>query len=141
MTIDELTFPVLTIQSGIMSVELTGTELTTCSPRALRTGFYKNLTIIDSTGIRVRGKSASKIGYAGPFWGFSLLKERGLRVEIELSPQTHTVTLSEAKEEIMKGFRKDRLSWEACGSLEELDEMVKKSNSFKELFELRFWRG
>lgn len=139
MQISELQFPVLTVANGMIQSAKDMDELTACSPGGLKSGAFRGMKIIDSNGKAVKVVDARKAGYRGPFFGFRLFLPRRLRADLSLGPMLGVVSLEELKAELKAQFRKDR-SWEACGSLQELDEVVTRSNSREELINLGIWK-
>jgi hypothetical protein len=84
----ELAFPVLCFSRGhnVLHYARHADELLVCSAKALRSGFYQQMEIVDSNAERYGVQGAEKTGHVGPFWGFNVLGGQTIRVALALEP-------------------------------------------------------
>ncbi len=57
--------------------------LTRCGEKALREGYHRGSLIVDSSGREYRVLGAEQVGYATPFWGYSLFRRREFRIALK----------------------------------------------------------
>jgi hypothetical protein len=134
MKLSDLDFPVASFaKDNITFYARDINELTTCSSVGFKNGFYNNLIIVDSRGTKCKVIRAVKAGTVGPFWGFSLLHGRWLRVNLELAKMEEELSLNDFKDKILTVFKKDEFFWDSGGELNELKQFVINANSFKEI--------
>ena len=101
----ELPFPVLCLSRGhnILYYARHADELLVCSARALRSGFYHRMVIVDAQAQRYRVQDALKTANLGPCWGFNMLGGQTIRValDLELLP---TQSVEALKEEVLQAM-------------------------------------
>lgn len=106
-------FPVLAISSdGNISVSTAAADFETVNALALRSGYYKDLEIIQSDGLTFRVSDVTDIRPGGPFWGVRFMKPRRLRVRIHLEPMGR-LDLDAAKAKVINAVERDPHTWEA----------------------------
>jgi hypothetical protein len=135
----KIEFPVITFQKQNIVLSIRNEDiLTRCGKRGLKNGCYENLFIVDSSGRGYTVNGARNVGYAGRFWGFSLLTERKLRVELQFDSGPVNVPLEELKERVCKALDAGpRL----CGGSEDIEDIkarVRVSKSHREIIDLLF---
>jgi hypothetical protein len=130
-SVKDLTFPVVTLEGSIVYLIKDTETITSCSPDALRTGYFKKLKIICMDGRQFAVKSANKVGVKKPWWKTPMFLTI-LVVSLELE-EASSVTLDELKSSLLKAFRADRASWESVLGYKEFAAEVKKCQSFREV--------
>jgi hypothetical protein len=100
----------------------------------LRSDYYEKLIVTDAEGITYRVAEVIKVGWVGWFWGFSLIFSRRAKIVLQLSPAPKQFSLQEAKDIILRDFRKSS-EWSSRGNLDELKKSVASATTFRELFE------
>jgi hypothetical protein len=105
-----LPFPVLCLSRGhnVLHYARHADELLVCSAKALRSGFYHHMEIVDAHAQRYRVQGALKTDNVGPFWGFNLLGGQTIRValELELLPNQSVEVL---KEQVLQAMNDSEL--------------------------------
>lgn len=130
---NEIKYPVIAFaKGGVIHFARNEDDLIICSTRGLKTGFYNGLNIIDSEGNSFVVQEAKKVGYAGFLWGFSLIFGQRIRVELIFRDAKKYYSMEDFKEKILKQLNKNKHFWNSGGNFEELAEMIKSGNSFKE---------
>jgi hypothetical protein len=112
-------------------------SLTTCGTGAFKNNFYKNMVIIDSLLTRYVIESAVKTGYAGRFWGLSLLYTRLIKVKLIFNQEPYSILLDDVKR-IMCRSIDNHSFWLSSGCPEELKKAILSSSTFDELIKLPF---
>jgi len=130
----EIQYPIITI-SSTNHIEFVNNddELKKCNYRALKTGYYNGLTLIDSDSTKYRVQNAKKIGTTGIFWGLNLFKGQQLKVELTIDEKTEPVELNEFRELLIKAINKDKYFWDSDGNLRQRIEFIGKASSIKEV--------
>lgn len=84
----DLSYPVMCFSRGhqILHYARHADELMVCRAKALNSGFYQHMEIVDRNAQRFGVQAAEKITPVGPFWGFNLLGGQTLRVALALEP-------------------------------------------------------
>ncbi len=80
MTINDLNFPVICFSMNLVREKTTLDSLTMCSKGALRNGYFENLSIVDSKGVRLNISGAKKLRGVGFLWGYNIFLS--LRIKI-----------------------------------------------------------
>jgi len=130
-----LQFPVLCRSQNLVRVKLTEDELTTCNRLGLKNGWYRGMTVVDSTGTGIKIKDARKLRGIGLFWGYNVFLNQRIKVELEPSGEPFAVTVGEVRDMALKSFRSWH-GWQSRGDFEELQDKVQKAQTIPELIEL-----
>jgi len=72
-------------------------SLTTCGEAGLRSGFFDDLVLIDADGYKYKVGHVEKLGPAGPFGGFRLLRSRKVKIALDLGAP-EKLTLAQTKQ-------------------------------------------
>jgi len=132
--IHEIKYPAIAFaRGGITHFARNEADLTICSRRGLKNGFYNGLNLIDSEGNSFDIQGAKKVGYNGSLWGFSLMFGQRIRVDLIFSGSTKYLSIEDFKEKILREFNKQKGFWNSGGNLEELKLTIKMINSYKEI--------
>lgn len=132
--VHEIKYPVIAFaKGGVIHFARNEADLTICSTRGLKNGFYNGLNIIDSEGNSFDVQGAKKVGYAGFLWGFSLTFGQRIRVELIFSGSNKDLSIEDFKEKTLKQLKKNKHFWNSGGNFEELTVMIKSGKSFKEI--------
>lgn len=130
----EIKYPVITFaESSIIYFARNQDDLTISSIKGWRNGFYNSLNIIDSEGNSFDVQEAKKVGYAGLFWGISIISGQKIRVELIYTKANKGLSVVDFKEKILKQLKKDKHFWNAGGNFDELIVKVRNGKSYKEI--------
>lgn len=88
-------------------------DIVLCTRREMRKGYYRDLVILDSQCRKIMIKDAVKIGY-GPLDRSWFMYGLRIKVALELS-EPQILSLSEFKEVILTGMKKEQDFWESGG--------------------------
>ena len=105
--------------------------LTTCSPQALKHGYYNGLKIAALDGRQFIVKSARKLATKKQWWIKPIFLTL-ISVDLEIE-ENGCVSLDELKRILLKAFKANRYIWEASMSYEEFAREIGKCRSFKEI--------
>jgi hypothetical protein len=129
-------FPVIVFtKEGHMLSDPDWKNLTTLSHKAWRQGVYNGLTIVDSSGLGYTVNAANKVGYPGFLFGYSLLKERAVKVNLAFETDPRPFPLEELKTRVHNSIRVARHFWMAA-DMKRLLTAIKDASSHKEIIEL-----
>jgi hypothetical protein len=132
--IDNIKFPAITFaKKNVVAFARDLDDLTICSRRALRRGYYNGLSIIDSSGAHYRVISAREVDTIGFFFGFSLMFGQRLRVDIEIEEPCSSISIDELKKTLIKAINEDRYSWNSGGDLGRILQKIKESSNHSEI--------
>jgi hypothetical protein len=128
-------FPVVSFsKTGLMYIAKNIDDLSVCSNRGWRSGFYSGLTIVDSSGMAIKIREARKIGTVGFLWGLSLVW--GQRIKVELIEEGRDkMAIDRFKERVCRQLEKDRHFWNSGGNLDNSILNIKMLGSHKEINE------
>jgi hypothetical protein len=132
MNVDDLRYPVLAQTKYGLSCMAGPHRLTVGFVRNVRSGYYKDLRIIGFDGVTYRVSGITEQGWVGPFWGFSILYSRRVRLGIEVVRAEEQLSLEDVKEVILRDFKKSP-EWLARGDFEELKMSVIAAETTGEL--------
>jgi hypothetical protein len=90
-------FPVLGVSRGHLVSFRDEDSLTTCGEAGLQSGFFDDLVLIDADGYRYKVGHVEKLGPAGPFGGFRLLRSRKVKIALDLGTP-EKLTLAQTKQ-------------------------------------------
>jgi hypothetical protein len=90
-------FPVLGLSRGHLVSFRDEDSLTTCGEAGLQSGFFDDLVLIDADGYRYKVGHVEKLGPAGPFGGFRLLRSRRIKIALDLGVP-EKLTLAQTKQ-------------------------------------------
>jgi len=90
-------FPVLGLSRGHLVSFRDEDSLTTCGEAGLRSGFFDDLVLIDADGYKYKVGHVEKLGPAGPFGGFRLLRSRKVKIALDLGAP-EKLTLAQTKQ-------------------------------------------
>ena len=90
-------FPVLGVSRGHLVSFRDEDSLTTCGEAGLRSGFFDDLVLIDADGHKYKVDRVEKLGPAGPFGGFRLLRSRRIKIALDLGAP-EKLTLAQTKQ-------------------------------------------
>jgi hypothetical protein len=109
-------------------------EITTCTKVSLKNNYFKNLKIIDSEGFIYIIENARKTGTIGPFWGYNILLNQKLKVELLFKNKSkNPIELKELKDKILTAFKKDEYFWNSDGNLEIRKTFIQKAGTHREI--------
>jgi hypothetical protein len=98
MTVNAINrFPVLGLSRGHLIAFRDLDALTTCGEAGLKSGFFKDLVLLDAEGNKYKVTGTRNLGAAGPFGGFRLLRSRKIRIDLDLAAP-EKLSLEEAKQ-------------------------------------------
>ena len=94
--------------------------------------FYKNLTIINSNGEVYHSIDARVLGNAKIFYYLKYFQKM-YQVEVIYDKKIDYITLEDLKIKIIQFIKKSPKKWLALDTIEEIQKMIEKTNSYKEL--------
>ncbi len=132
----KIQYPIITI-SGKSHIEFitNDRDLKICNKRALKNGYYNNLTIIDSGSKKIKIQSAKKEGTAGFLWGLNLFKGQQLVVSLNYSEKIERVKLNEFQKLLIKLINKDKYFWDSDNNLKKRIDFIINANSIENILE------
>lgn len=132
----DIAFPVLNFSYGEKHIEVVenSDNLETCSSVAMKKGYFEKLLIVDSKGKLFSVKDVKKRSYAGPFWGFSLLYNRKLKVKLDLAEPVQ-LTLDDFKDRVCNVIDSDANFWSANADPKDIKADIRKAKTFKEVIQ------
>jgi hypothetical protein len=129
-------FPVIVFtKKGHMLSHPNWKHLTTLSHKGWERGGYNGLKIVDSNGLCFTVREAKKVGYPGLFFGYSLLKQRGVRVDLAYDSEPRTLPLLELKQMVVASIQSARSFWVAA-DMKQLLRELKAATSHQRIIEL-----
>jgi hypothetical protein len=132
----ELKYPIIAFaKKNIIHFARNNDDLTICSRRGLKNGFYDGLVIVDSDGNKFEIDKAQKIGTSGFFFGINLIYGQKLKLKLIFSNKVEKMSIEEFKESINRVFRNNEYFWNSDGELNYKKSYIKDSNSFSEIIE------
>jgi hypothetical protein len=120
----KISFPAITIsKKNILGVVFNEEELTTCTAKALKNGFFDKLKILDSTGKcylveKAYKKSLKKI---------SIFLDIYLFVNLEFNEKIETLTIDKIKTFVKKIISKNRSFWSSSGNISEIYQKIESA--------------
>src|SRR5690606_1508844 len=108
-------------------------DLTTCSVRGWRSGFYNQLIIVDCMGITYTVYEAKRVGYVGFLWGFSLAYGQKIRIKLICRRNTIVYSITDFKIKMSKQLKKDMQFWNSGGNADELVSRINSAKSFNDI--------
>lgn len=125
--LEHITFPVAMINTEkILEFSRDERDLTSCSKIALKNGFYKNLVIIDSNGIKYI--SVDAFSSDSKLW--NLLKET-VHIKIVFADYVEQLDIADIRKLILTAMQNNRDFWEAGGNYSELEAIVSTGKTAK----------
>ena len=109
-------------------------RLTTCAYEFWEKGGHNGLMIIDSQGVELIVKEARKIGYPGFLFGYSLLRHRGVKVELVYETESRLIPLEELKSRVIDCIKSERDFWGAA-DLKALFRQIRDAKTHKQIIE------
>jgi len=112
-TVDDLKYPVITVsRPGYIDVQESPESLTTGYARRVRKRWYEGMTIVDRDLERYSVVEARIVGGVGPFWGYSLMYSRRVRLIFDLESRG-LAALDELRELVCRAMKRDPHLWES----------------------------
>ena len=105
MTVDDLVFPILHFEPGFVSAARSADELLTTTMTPVKSGYYRNQLLVDSTGNAVRIKDAKKLHHIGRFWGYDMLLVQHIRMELIFKGEPFEMPLEELRKKTLSALR------------------------------------
>jgi hypothetical protein len=107
-------------------------SLKTADKQLTESGIFNNVTIVDAEGDTYLINEAHILGWATPFWGYSL-KKPGRQVKIDFRLETKgKYSLDDLKTEIRQRVRQNSYFRESF-NWEELENHISTSNTVRQL--------
>lgn len=132
----ELKYPIIAFgKRNVIHLARNSDDLTICSRRGLKNGFYNGLLIIDIDGNNYEIENAQKIGTVGLLFGFNILYGQKLKIKLNFSSKSGKITIEEFKENILKVYKNDAYFWNSGGNLSTMKSFILNAVSFKEIIE------
>lgn len=136
---DVMQYPVICLSQGWIQSEISEQSLTRCGIKAFKNGWYKKMIIIDSDGVEYVVKDVYQVGYDGPFWGFRFLKQRQIKVDLEIE-MSKKLDIDTFQNMIYDYIKKKASFWSSGGSITEIKRQIKESKTFRDIIDLPIFR-
>lgn len=126
-------YPVFAIKKDcdMVYVFLRERDLKITSSRLLADGVFHNVSLIDASGLSYKIKSTYKVKELGLF-NF-LRKEKIILIDFVFEDEINQVDLTSFKHFVVSKIKRHKLYWEETWNISELEELIHKSNSYKEI--------
>jgi len=134
MAVADLRYPVISFSDQVFEVLPSAKELTTIPSRTLRSGWFNQMLIVDSTNKAHRVKAARKLHNAGYTW-IGPFPVRLVKVDLEFDGEPFLVSIAEIKQHVYNAT----IAWhglQSQGDFEELQERIQKAETITELIEV-----
>lgn len=105
MTIDDLEFPILTFNQGIVLIEQSADAFTLCE-RGVIKRWYCGLLIVDSYGRAARVTDVRVLHPVGPLWGYNIWLRQKVRVELVLTEESPAMPLEDVKRRVTSALKR-----------------------------------
>jgi hypothetical protein len=102
---------------------------------ALRNGWFENLSVVDSKGIKLSIAGAKKLRGVGFLWGYNIFLNQRIKVELFTKGAPTQASISDVKQLVLNSFRKWH-GWASRGDFDELRDAVKNASSIPEIIAL-----
>lgn len=123
-----LRFPVLSFSNpSIIEVVTSMSELTTCTSKALKDGYYTNLKVVDVELNEFTVESARKIRPIDSVWNYIFFLNQKIRVELVVPNLPRKITLDDLKKLVSESFS----SWHGWSSRDDFNELKRKVRDAK----------
>jgi hypothetical protein len=127
-------FPAILIdKNNIIHFVRNNIELTTCSVKSWKKGYFNNLIIIDSMGFSNIVEKAVKVGYANAFFGLSLLYGQRIKVKLIFKNGDKTYDIDNFKTLIIKKIIKDKYFWNSGGNYDDIIKEINDKHNIKDI--------
>lgn len=107
-------------------------DLTSCSDKALKNGFYKGLVIIDSSGKSLKIINAQK----NKIKKFSIFLNHIISVDLEYDSKVINFSVSQFKEKIISMIEKKKGFWSSAWDINELKDEIDKAENYEDVMQL-----
>lgn len=134
--LEQMQFPVLCITKKYSRVEKSLDAFQVTTAAGLKNGIYKNITVIDSSGMVFKVKDAKKLHGVGLFGGYNLFLNQKIKVSIEFEDYTENLSIDDFKEKIWKQVKKEEYFWSSAWDMNELKSEINKAEKFEEIMNL-----
>lgn len=135
---NRLAFPIIAVsEHGGIDLHYTPEELTQSYAKRVRRGWYRNMVLLGSNGMKCAVTSVVVLGGLGPWFGFSLLYSRRVRVRLELEPPI-MASLEDSKSLLLEAVRKEPHLWNSSVdvSLRTWKRRIQEAPSFAALVQV-----
>ncbi len=136
MGASDLLYPILCITKYGIEIRKTTDDLGTEFQTFWAKGGFNNMEIIDCGGAKYKVIVAKKLGGAGPFWGYSLMYSRRIKVDLEIEKVADNIPVSEVRNLIFADFSKDWEIWEGRADFDDLKTSIDNAKTIAEIIQL-----
>ena len=134
--VNNLIYPVLRINQGMIFLAMDAARITTCSKIALSNGFFKNQNILDSSGNMFLVNEAKKLHGLGPFCGYNIFLNQRIQVQLDLSFESK-LSLSQIKYLVLKALKNNQ-GWDSLDGIEDITKTVEEAPSIGKIINFIF---
>ena len=129
---DLLRYPVLEFAKGMVFPARRVEELEQCTKPALRSGFFNDLLLIDSSGKSWKIAGARKLRGVGPVFGFNVFLNQRIQVALTASGPEQIVGVEEVRRLVLSAIR-GKQEWNSTEDSDELVAIVDRAQSISEI--------
>jgi hypothetical protein len=123
-------------KSGHVNFALNYGELTTCGQKEANSEWWRGMLIVDSAGAGYIADGVADARGKGKFWGFSLMRQRAMQVDLILNPEVRSIPLAELKERLRNHIMKERFFYNEAWDLKKLLKYIQEAATHEELIRL-----
>ena len=132
----EIKFPAIEVAPLTVTPRRSSEEVSVCAAKVLKTSFFKDYRLIDSTLRSFRASAVRMVRYKPPFWGWRWMWPRQAEIEIEFESPAQ-LSLEEVHDLVMQMVRSEADIWEeSWPDLDELEALVRSAKSIEEIADL-----
>jgi hypothetical protein len=135
---ESIRFPALTSSQGLIHVINSLEAISQCTRLGFKSGYFKNLLLIDSSGNRFQIVGAKKVRTV---FNFNFGELLGLvtgnprwQVDPIFAPGSTRISLAEVKNLIADSFEREKGSWEEMSDFEEFEKKIEQAESLDQVF-------
>lgn len=134
--IDDFKYPIIAFaKGGILHFARNADDMTICSKRGWKNGFYNGLNVVDCEGSNYKVREAEKIGNVGFLWGFSFLLGQKIRIKLNYTKVEKEIPIDDFNEKIINVLKRDRHFWDSGNTLDEIIATIQSAKSHKDVIE------
>ena len=110
---NELAFPIISVsEHGGIDLHRTSDTLMQSYAKKVRRGWYRNMDLLGSNGMKCTVTSATVLGGLGPWFGFSLFYSRRVRIALHLAPPS-VLSIHESKLLLIQAVKRAPHIWDS----------------------------
>lgn len=126
-------YPIVVFSTDTLYVARDEKDILICTKTALKNGFYRKMSIVDSAGVQYSIKDAKKIKGFGMFFGYNIFLNQRIEVELVFDKQEYVkINLERLKEKVTERLQKGDF-WDVGDNLKNVLKKIRSEHSIKDL--------